>query len=111
MNESSRSDCLRLKPKRLLEWELDSAGRAILMRPRFGSGRIGSILSHWLQPAHYRIRLDDMGTVVWLALDGETTLFSILPKLRERFGREIEPAEERLTGFVSQMLKARLIEL
>ncbi len=104
-------DFLALEPRRLLEWEMDSQSRAVLLRPKFGSGLLGRILLTWFGPSHYRIRLDEVGTAVWVCLDGETALATVLSELKKKFGSRVEPAEERLQTFVDDMIHRKLIEV
>ncbi len=101
---------LSLRPKRALEWEEDAEGRAVLLRPKFGSGKVGRWLQDFFNAGFYRIRLDAMGTLVWKSCDGDTPLSDVAERLRREFGKEIEPAEDRLWHFVRQMNRARLIE-
>ena len=83
----------------------------MLLRPRLGSSR----LAHWVAglggDAYYRIRLDDVGTLVWKACDGETSLAAICTEMRDRFGDRVEPADQRLARFMRQMLKGRMIAI
>ncbi len=102
---------LNYQPRRLLEWQEDQTGQAVLLRPKFGESRLARWCSKYFQNPHYRIRLDDIGTLVWKSCDGSTTLSSILQSMREHFGTGIEPAEERLWQFLQTMLRSRLIEL
>ena len=111
LNEAVSPDFLVLQPRRLLEWETDSEGRAVLLRPRFGSGLLGRVLLSWLSPSPYRIRLDEVGTAVWVRLDGETPLVAVLSELQEEFGSRVEPAGERLRMFVDDMIRRKLIEV
>ena len=96
------------RPRRLLEWR-EEDGRCVLLRPRFGRSRPGRCLAALTGDAHYRIRLDDIGTLVWKACDGRTTLAEIAGAMRSAFGDRVEPADERLARFVSRMLKGRMI--
>ena len=111
MNEPFSRDFLALEPKRLLKWEMDSDGRAVLLRPKFGSGRLGRILLSWFGPSHYRIRLDEVGTAVWVCLDGGTPLDEVVSELKKKFGSRIDPAEERVQMFVDDMIRKKLIEV
>ena len=109
MNEPLSLQFLALEPRRLLHWETDSEGRAVLLRPKFGSGLLGRILLSWFGPSHYRIRLDEVGSAVWVFLDGETPLVTVLSELKKKFGSRVEPAEERLRVFVDDMIRRKLI--
>ena len=97
------------RPRRRLDWrELDD-GRCVVLRPQFGEGRIGRWLAARLGNPCYRIRLDDVGTFIWKACDGEASLTDIAGRLRAEFGARVEPAEERLARFVQSMLRSRMI--
>ena len=111
MNEPLSQEFLALEPRRLLEWEMDSQSRAVLLRPKFGSGLLGRTVLSWFGPSHYRIRLDEVGTAIWVCLDGETPLATVLSELKKEFGSRVEPAEERLRMFVDDMIRKKLIEV
>ena len=95
-------------PKRALEWR-EEDGRCVLLRPKFGRGRFGLWLASHLGDPHYRICLDEVGTFVWKACDGRTSLSAIAEGLRRRFGASVEPAEQRLAMFVGQMKRSKLL--
>ena len=82
-----------------------------MLRPKFGEHPVGRWLATKLSDPHYLIRLDEIGTFVWKACDGETPLAVIADRLRARFGGRIEPVEERLGEYVRTMLRSRLIEV
>ncbi len=96
-------------PRRLLDWRDLDDRRCVVLRPKFGEGRIGRWLASKLGDSFYRIRLDDVGTFIWKACDGETPLTEISERLRQEFGERVEPAEERLARFVQSMLRSRMI--
>ena len=99
------------RPRRTLEWREVAGGRCVLLRPKFGRSRVGRWLAARLADPHYRIRLDEIGTFVWKACDGETPLMTIADGMRARFGADIEPAERRLAQFVRKMLRSKILEL
>ncbi len=96
------------RPRRLLEWR-EEDGRCVLLRPRFGTSRPGRWLAGLAGDPHYRIRLDEVGTLVWKACDGRTSLAAIARAMRAAFGDRVEPADERLARFMRRMLKGRMI--
>ena len=98
------------RPRRRLEWLVLDDGRCVVLRPRLGESRIGRWLASKVGDPCYRIRLDDVGTFIWKACDGETPLTAIAGRLRAEFGERVEPAEERLARFVQSMLRSRMIE-
>ena len=97
-------------PRRLLEWSEADDGRCVLLRPKFGRGPVGRWLASRVGDSHYRIRLDDVGTFVWKACDGKTSLEAIAVGLRGQFGPTVE-LEQRLGVFVRKMLRSKVLEL
>lgn len=96
---------------RRYEWQEAEDGRVVVLRPRFGEGRLSRWAAELLRVSDYRIRLDEIGTVVWKRCDGSTTFREIADELKGRFGEKVEPAEDRLKQFISQMIRARMIEV
>ena len=103
-------DFSTVHPRRLLEWR-EEDGRCVLLRPRLGSGRLARWVAGLGGDAYYRIQLDEVGSLVWKACDGHTSLADIVMRMRERFGDRVEPADQRLARFVRQMLKGKLLKL
>lgn len=102
---------MQRRPIRLLEWEEDEAGRVMVLRPRLGRSPVGKWISSRLPDPYYRIRLDDIGTMVWKSCDGSASLSEIAEQMRRHFGERVDPAQERLKQFVHKMVRARLIRL
>ena len=103
-------DFARVQPRRRLEWH-EQDGRCVLLRPRLGSSRVARWVAGLGGDAYYRIRLDEVGTLVWKACDGYTSLADIVGRMRERFGDRVQPADQRLSRFVRTMLKGRMIAI
>jgi len=99
------------RPRRRLDWRDLDDGRCVVLRPQLGEGRIGRWLASKLGDPCYRIRLDDVGSFIWKACDGETQMTEIAGRLRAEFGERIEPAEERLARFIQSMLRSRMISV
>ena len=102
---------LRCRFQRRLKWNEEETGRVIVYRPRFGESPAARWLTGRLRLSDYRIRLDEIGSAVWKDCDGITKAREIVAHMRLRFGKRIEPAEERLYRFVGQMQRARMIEV
>ena len=107
---TSGLDFAQVRPRRLLEW-CEEDDRCVLLRPRFGTTRVARWVARLGTDPHYRIRLDEVGTLVWKACDGHTSLADIVGRMRERFGDRVEPADQRLSQFIRKMLKGRMISL
>lgn len=90
-----------LAPVRLASWK-EVGGRVVIERPKpTGSGRFHDKLRYWL--AVRRIRLDVRGSQTWRLLDGRNSVAEIAVALRQEYGAEVEPAEERV-GQLIRML-------
>ena len=106
----NRSDFATIRPQRLLEWHEDE-GRCVLLRPRLRSNRLARWVARMGGDPYYRIRLDEVGTLVWKACDGRTSLADMCVEMRERYGAEVEPVDQRLAQFVRKMLKGRMLAI
>jgi hypothetical protein len=84
--------------------------KVIVLVPRF-DGPLGSWITKRLSNPCYRVRLDQFGTEVWNLCDGRKTVREIASTLRQKFGEDIEPAEERVAGFVQRLDRGRCIRL
>ncbi len=107
---TQRLDFAAVRPRRLLEW-FEEDGRCVLLRPRLRSTRLARWVERFGGDPHYRIRLDEVGSLVWQACDGRTSLAQIAHRMRDRFGDRVEPVDQRLAQFVQSLLKGRMIAL
>jgi hypothetical protein len=103
-------DFLSWRIERRLKWT-EQSEKVIVFRPRFGESRFGKKFADLVGLNDYRIRLDEVGSVVWRHCDGETPVRSIVEALREHFGEKVEPADQRLKTFISQMQSSKMIEV
>lgn len=56
-----------------------------------------------------RIRLDPKGSYAWTRLDGHCSVRQLADAMRQEFGAEIEPAEERLGVLIRQLRTQELV--
>jgi len=103
-------DFLSWRIERLLKWT-EKSGKVIVFRPRFGQSRFGLKIAGLIGLSDYRIRLDEIGSLVWKHGDGKTPVRRILENLRKEFGDKVEPADKRLRTFLVQMQQSRMIEI
>jgi len=101
---------LAMVPVRTVPFETGEDGRVTLLRPKFVSPWLA-----WLQPflarPVFRVRLDEVGSHLWLAMDGERTVADLCGQLGAAFGDRAEPVRERGLSFVYQLLEGRFLEL
>lgn len=99
-----------LRPVRRAEWT-ERDGRVTLFVPRLGRGRLARRVESWLRFTPYEVHLDDVGSSVWHACDGDTPVHDMATRLRERFGDQVEPTEDRLVEFLRGLLRGRFVSV
>lgn len=96
-------------PVRMADWE-ERGGRVILIRPH---PRVPWYLLplEWLRYllAVRRIRLDAVGSAVWRACDGRHTVADISPGIRDTFGADAEPVEQRVGLLIRRLRREGLL--
>ncbi len=100
-----------LKPLRLREWEKTDDGKVTILIPKFKN----ELLKKWLLPKlakpFFRVKLDKIGSTIWLLIDGDKTVAEIADNLRKIYGESVEPLEERLGKFLQKMERGDLIKV
>jgi len=108
MNDTQLLRCL---PEPAVDSETDDeTGQIILIKPRYGQGWIGRLLTRRLAKPWVRVHLDDLGTWIWQRLDGERTLAELCEELRAEFPDQ-DKSEQRLLMFVRQLVGTGLMRL
>ena len=100
---------LHVHPIREAEWH-DEDDTVVLQRipPREkGLSGIGARVDHWLGTP--RLKLDATGSFAWRRFDGTTTVGDVVTEVRETFGSDAEPVEQRLGAFVRLLRRERLV--
>ncbi len=106
------ANLLDLVPQRVGEYETGEDGFVTLLMPRFQN----RLLRRFVEPRLYagrrkfKLKLDDIGTAVWLLIDGKRSVREIAGHLRERFGERMEnQCYERLGMFFQQLERGRFV--
>lgn len=100
---------LGLAPFRIAEWE-EVEGRVVVLRPHPTTMGLRGILDRFFHKmSANRIRLDEVGSLAWRALDGERTVAEVADLLRGEFGEKVHPAEERLGHLIWMMRREGLL--
>ena len=101
---------LGLAPSRVAEWE-ETEGRVVVLRPSPTSAGLRGLMDRFFfRMSASRIKLDEVGSFVWLRLNGERTVGELAGLLREEFGERVNPAEERLGYLVRLLRQEGLVE-
>ena len=94
---------LNIVPYRIHKEEIDENGLVTVLVPKFKRKIANEILSKIGKPHDIRIKLDEFGSETWLQLNGRQNVSTIAKKLIQKFGEKIQPAEERLTKFLTNL--------
>lgn len=62
------------------------------------------------KPAATKLELEEFGSFIWLQINGENTIYDIGQLIKARYQKEAEPLYERLSVYMKQLEKLRLIE-
>ncbi|MFA4948495.1 MAG: PqqD family protein [Candidatus Krumholzibacteriia bacterium] len=111
MGKRTRADVnlLDLVPRRIAEHEIDEARIVTVLMPRFRN----RLMKHLFEPRHrnpyINIKLDDIGSEIWLLCDGTRNVGEIAVLMKEKFNERIEPCNDRLALFFRQLEQAQFI--
>ena len=98
-----------LTPLRNAKWETTEEGKVVVLVPKFkNSFLVKWILPHLAKP-FFRIKLDDIGSMIWKQCDGATTISIIAESLKNTFGKTVEPVDERINKFLNHLERGDLL--
>jgi len=100
---------LDLTPIRLRSEEKDNDGIITVIIPKFKNKFMVTFISPKLKSDQFRIKLDKFGSAVWLKMNGKTKVEQIIKDLKQKFGDEIQEADERVIKFVFQLYEQGFI--
>jgi hypothetical protein len=94
---------LEITPYRIHSEEVDENGLVTVLIPKFKRKIAVNALTRLGKPLIIRIKLDEFGSETWLQLNGRQNVSAISKKLIQKFGEKIQPVEERLTRFLTNL--------
>ena len=100
---------LELTPGRLYNHVMEKYGKVSVLIPRFTNTIIVKFLTPMLKSPFVKTKFDEFGSQVWLEIDGKKKVLDILTSLKLKFGERIEPVEERLTKFLTQLYNYKFV--
>lgn len=95
------TSALDLIPIRIHEHIIADNGNVTILVPKFKNERFSRFFIPANRSKFISIFLDELGTAVWLAMDGTKNVGTICKELSESLGEKIYPAEERVVKFLS----------
>ena len=89
--------------------ELEEEGTVRVLIPRFKGNILSKLMQSSKRSPFIKLSLDELGSATWLLMDGNNDVRTMCRILREQKGEKIEPAQERVTRFLSQLFQQNLI--
>ncbi|MFP4547591.1 MAG: PqqD family protein [Fidelibacterota bacterium] len=102
-------DMTKIIPVRNVKHEQDENGKIVLLKPKFSSNFSRKHIIPRMKYPYYKIHLDETGTEVWKAINGNNTAVEIGEYLEEKLGKKIEPVYERLGMFLATLKNEEFI--
>lgn len=103
------SNYLELTPLHLMNYEVDENNNVTILIPKFTSEFSKKYLMTKLKNSYIKLKLDELGSAAWLEVDGKKNVSEIAFNLTQKFGNKIQPTEERLTKYLTQLYEQKLI--
>jgi hypothetical protein len=100
---------LELTPHHLFDHVIEENGKVSVLIPRFTNKILVKTLSHMLKSPFVKTKFDEFGSQVWLEIDGKKKVLDISTNLKQKFGERIDPVEERLTRFLTQLYNYKFV--
>jgi hypothetical protein len=94
---------LELVPEQTVESVTGEDGIVTILGPRFKTRIMKKTVGSRLKSPYFKIALDDIGTAVWENIDGTRKIGEISNILKAKFGERIEPCNDRLAVFFTQL--------
>jgi len=61
------------------------------------------------KPKNINIHFDELGSEVWLAIDGNKNVQTIIREMDDKIGEKIQPSQDRISKFITQLYNHRFI--
>lgn len=98
-----------LTPFKLVEHEVGENNLVTVLLPKFQNKFAVKYFQPKIKSPNIKLKLDEIGSAVWLAIDNKKNVGVIARELVEVFGDKIQPVEERLPKFLTQLYEQKLI--
>ena len=110
MTEEKGKNLLTLIPNRIREFEMEGE-KAVVLLPRFATGWPSRHIQPRLKKPTMKVKLDEIGTMIWQLIDGKKTVMEITEKVGARFGERVDPPHQRVGIFITMMKNEGMIKL
>ena len=103
---------LDLTPVRRLEHQLTDKGKVDILLPRFRKGFWREVYRKSPKGEFIHIHLDEIGSEIWLLIDGQKKVDEICKLLGEMIPEKLQPpgeTERRVTDFLSLLYREKYV--
>ncbi|PKL81583.1 MAG: PqqD family protein [Ignavibacteriae bacterium HGW-Ignavibacteriae-3] len=100
---------LELTPLRIKSEEVNEENLVNIVIPKFANKFAAKFIVPKLKSPVIKIKLDELGSAVWLLIDGKRSVAQIARLLTEKFGDKIEPVNERLPKYLTGLYEQQFI--
>lgn len=109
--ETNLSEWMTVVPVKNCQAIVNDSHNYVLQLPRSRNPILSSIINLFAKSPYVKIKLDRHGSFLWGQFDGKKNLREICRLLTQKFGKEVEPAEERTVQFIKQLYRFDLVKL
>ncbi|MDY0200023.1 MAG: PqqD family protein [Tenuifilaceae bacterium] len=95
------ANVLELVPERLQGFDVNNLGQVSILVPRTKSKFMLRIMNRLKRSPNITIELDEVGSKVWLLIDGQLTTQGICNKLQQELNDTLDQAPERVVRYLS----------
>ncbi len=90
---------LELTPLRKYDYRINDKGLVDILLPRFKNKWLQKLLLKKRSP-YFILHLDEIGTTVWLAIDGQNNVQQLCDILKNKYNEKLMSVEERTAKFI-----------
>ncbi|OFX77491.1 MAG: hypothetical protein A2X12_10635 [Bacteroidetes bacterium GWE2_29_8] len=104
-----QANFLDLIPIRNMQYEVSENGNINILIPKFKNISLRKIIIPNNKSHFIKVKLDELGSQTWLAIDDKRTVEQIYSYLAEKYGEKISPVEERVNKFITILYQQQYI--
>ena len=105
--KESELNYLELIPFKIHQSEIENGATNILI-PKFKTQFFQNLIPK-RKSKHFRVKLDELGSSVWEAIDGKKEVSVIIDELSVQHGEKIHHAQDRIIKFLTQLYHSNFI--
>jgi hypothetical protein len=107
LNVKKGVNYLDLTPFQIAAFD-EEEGLVRILIPKFKMAFFQKLIPKNKSP-YIKLKLDEIGSATWHAINGQKKVGIIVEELSLHFGEKIHPAEERVTKFMTQLYQYKFI--